>query len=238
MTAGHAPHGRTFDDPAGTRAWNERWLQKNGMHEFVSRLVEARVGVAVEGNADPNPAPLPIVCECGVAVLREEHMAEHRAGDVHRERMGGRCAQVGFTGTREGMGEAQLAALRWVLRELLCAVLHHGDCVGADAQAHAAARALGMAVEIHPPSSPAMRAFCAAAEGDAVRQEAPYLERNRAIVDATSALVACPREEEGEADRSGTWATVRYARSIGRPVVVIRPSGRVEREGFAGPCAP
>jgi predicted Rossmann fold nucleotide-binding protein DprA/Smf involved in DNA uptake len=45
-------------------------------------------------------------------------------------------------------------------------------------------------------------------------------------------LVACPREEHGEETRSGTWSTVRYARRVGRPVIVVRPSGRIERECY------
>ena len=32
-------------------------------------------------------------------------------------------------------------------------------------------------------------------------------------------------EQEGERLRSGTWATVRYARKKGRRVIVVRPDG-------------
>jgi predicted Rossmann fold nucleotide-binding protein DprA/Smf involved in DNA uptake len=32
--------------------------------------------------------------------------------------------------------------------------------------------------------------------------------------------------------RSGTWATVRYARRIGRPITLLFPDGGVLREGL------
>ncbi len=50
---------------------------------------------------------------------------------------------VGFTSTSLGCTAAQLEALRSALASLGCKVLHHGDRVGADAQAHEAARAMG-----------------------------------------------------------------------------------------------
>ena len=196
----------TFDDPHGSRAWNERYLQSNGLHEFVSGLVRARVGVTVEGPLDPNPAPIPIICECGVSVLRSEHMDEHLGGEVHRERMAA-VVVVGFTGTREGCTDAQAAAMAGLLHDLRCSVLHHGDCVGADAQAHEAARSLGVPVELHPPSSPQWRAFCRMLPGEVVRPELDYIERNRAIVHACAVLVACPKEEEGH--RQGIVASCR-----------------------------
>ena len=136
--------------------------------------------------------------------------------------------RVGFTGTREGLTPPQRAALREVLRALAPSHVHHGDCVGADAAAHGLARELGVAVELHPPSIPALRAWCVMREGEVVHEPAEYLTRNRALVDATEVLVACPREESGEAMRSGTWQAVRWARKRGRRVVIVRPSGRVE----------
>ena len=43
---------------------------------------------------------------------------------------------------------------------------------------------------------------------------------------ATDTLVAAPKEDE-EVVRSGTWATVRYARKAGRVVLVVRPDGTI-----------
>jgi hypothetical protein len=138
--------------------------------------------------------------------------------------------RIGFTGTREPLTEAQTASLRRLLEQQKTThgahTLHHGDCVGADATAHAIAKELGYSIVIHPPTSNAMRAELAG-EGDVVENPLPYLERNRKIVDAVGALVACPKGPEER--RSGTWFTVRYALRMGVPVVVVWPDGRIEK---------
>ncbi len=138
--------------------------------------------------------------------------------------------RVGFSGTREGMTKAQAAAVAIMLRDLGATVVAHGDCRGCDETVHLMARVMRIAVELHPPSIPALRAFCEMRPGEVVRDEAPYLARNAAIVAATEVLIACPRAEVSEETRSGTWWTVRHARGLNRPVAVVRPSGRVERE--------
>lgn len=135
---------------------------------------------------------------------------------------------IGFTGTRKGMSPGQRDNLLTILTGALkgrghCgAVLHHGDCVGADAEAHEVARSLGMEVVIHPPTNPKARAFCDVVPG-VMMPTLPYLERNRAIVNACSLLVAAPAG--AEMVRSGTWATVRYARMKYTRILVL------EREG-------
>jgi len=136
--------------------------------------------------------------------------------------------RVGFTGTREGLTPPQRAALREVLRALAPSHVHHGDCVGADAAAHGLARELGVAVELHPPSIPALRAWCVMREGETVHEPLPYLLRNVHIVAASDVLVACPKEERGGPYRGGTWHTVTAARTERLRVVIVRPSGRVE----------
>lgn len=140
--------------------------------------------------------------------------------------------KIGFTGTRKGLTDAQREALQAVLHDearSLDVELHHGDCVGADAEAHSIATWRGWITTIHPPTVDALRALC---EADHYYPPLPYLQRNRAIVDATEVLVACPGEE-AEALRGGTWATVRYARSQGRRVILVLPSGAVERSATA-----
>lgn len=137
--------------------------------------------------------------------------------------------RVGFTGTQTGCTDAQREALRRVLSIYRVEEMHHGDCIGADADAHALAREAGVCVVLHPPTIDAKRAFCAMLAGETVHDARPYLDRNHRIVDATEWLVACPKEETGWALRSGTWATVRYARKRGRVVVIVRPSGQLNR---------
>lgn len=126
---------------------------------------------------------------------------------------------VGFTGTQRGMSDLQKIELRGLLIEEGATELHHGDCVGADAEADAIARELRVAVVIHPPSDTKKRAFCAQKD-DVVWEPLPYLERNRDIVESCNLLVAAPLGSR-ELLRSGTWATVRYARSAGREVVIL-----------------
>lgn len=135
--------------------------------------------------------------------------------------------RVGFTGTRNGLTPPQREALRGVLRALAPTHLHHGDCRGADSAAHDEVRALGVAVEVHPPLPTTLRAWRSVRDGEVMHERAHYLARDAAIVAATALLVACPKEETGEG-HGGTWWTIRRARAFGRRVVIVRPSGRVE----------
>lgn len=55
-----------------------------------------------------------------------------------------------FSGTREGLTHTQRQALTAVMASYRAdgfTVFHHGDCVGADAEAHAIARRLGFSNE-------------------------------------------------------------------------------------------
>lgn len=74
-------------------------------------------------------------------------------------------------------------------------------------------------IVIHPPGDPKLRAFCEGAYR--VMPPQPYLQRNHAIVDASEILFALPLEAERELQRSGTWATIRYARKRGVEVRIF-----------------
>jgi hypothetical protein len=128
---------------------------------------------------------------------------------------------VGFTGTRTGLTARQKTLLVETMRLLNPACVHHGDCVGADAQLHALIREQFPAIRlaIHPPTQDRYRAFC---QGDELYPARPYLHRNRCIVDVTQTLIACPRTNDEE-QRSGTWATVRMARRLNHPVLILSP---------------
>jgi len=69
----------------------------------------------------------------------------------------------------------------------------------------------------------------AGAASDIRRNPKPYLERNHNIVDESELLIACPKSKEEEL-RSGTWATVRYARKKGVRIILIYPDGSVSEE--------
>lgn len=136
--------------------------------------------------------------------------------------------RIGFTGTRLGMSEAQSLAFTALMMTAVRdhpVSFHHGDCVGADAQAHAVVRSLNGRVRpnivVHPPTDDRLRAKC---DGDLIRTPHDHLTRNKDIVDGTDLLIAAPETAE-EVQRSGTWSTVRYARKTGKRVVVINPDG-------------
>lgn len=132
---------------------------------------------------------------------------------------------LGFTGTEKGMRPRQLKAVRQLLYN--CDVLHLGDCIGADAEAHAAAVKLGVHTVGHPPSENARRAFCAY---DQELDPKPFLVRNRGIAIAgTDGLIATP-DGWVEVLRSGTWSTVRYARRHHRRIWIVRPDGSIVEE--------
>lgn len=129
----------------------------------------------------------------------------------------------GFTGTQRGMRPRQLEAVR----QLLCNVttLHLGDCIGADADAYKEATALGIKTIGHPPSNASKRANCKYDEELPAR---PYLMRNADIAFAgVDGLIAAPADFTVNVLRSGTWATIRYARSLKRRVWIVKPDGSV-----------
>jgi hypothetical protein len=133
------------------------------------------------------------------------------------------ATKIGFTGTRKGMTAAQQQELRELLAATPGVTLHHGDAIGADAQAHEIAAELGASVVIHPPSEDGQRAFKSAPD---IRAPKPYLDRSKEIVRETEMVAAAPASEVEEL-RSGTWSTIRYARRLGRPVWLILPDGRI-----------
>jgi hypothetical protein len=137
--------------------------------------------------------------------------------------------KLGVTGTRRQPTQAQLECFASWLKEQSLSEFHHGGCVGADAAMRCLAS--GSKTVCHPPTDKKYRAYTF---NDVYRQAKPYLERNRDIVDETDMLVAMPggfREEL----RSGTWATIRYARKLNRTVVIIWPNGSIwVRKYFGG----
>lgn len=143
--------------------------------------------------------------------------------------------KYGFSGTRFGMNEAQRKGFTEFLELYPPTEFHHGCCVGADANAVECVRRTlhGVIVVGHPCNWPPLQDKEAIATSDQMRPCRKPLERNRLIVDETEALVACPKGPEEL--RSGTWSTIRYARKIGRPILIIWPNGDVTLERDARP---
>lgn len=142
---------------------------------------------------------------------------------------------VGFTGTQKGMSEIQrrkieanVEILAKASQEGTLQSVHHGDCIGSDAQFHDMCLKHGIPKEkivIHPPKDSSRRAFC---QGGIVLPEKNYLERNKDIVDSSGCIIATPNGPERI--RSGTWSTIRYAKKQEKPVMAYLPDGNIHHK--------
>lgn len=132
---------------------------------------------------------------------------------------------LSVTGTRTGASEAALDACRhWLSTHDQPTEAHHGDCVGADTQWHELLEAMDVPIHIHPCNLRSQRSHLSGAQIYPVRSP---LVRNHVLVDVCDVLHAFPQTME-EIQRSGTWATIRYARKSGRDHVLFWPDGTVE----------
>lgn len=134
---------------------------------------------------------------------------------------------IGYTGPRRGMTQVQKA----VLQQRLCYFhevnIHHGDCEGGDEQMDAIARALGFDITLHPPIAKYARAYCEKRGPTTVRPAREFIDRNHDIVDECERMFATPAQREEQWKGSGTWATIRYTRLVGKPLTIIWPDGEV-----------
>ena len=133
---------------------------------------------------------------------------------------------IGFTGTRRGMTGNQEEVFLGLMEQFMLGCFVHGDCVGADEDAHSIVKNLGTyKICLRPCDIDSQRAFCEGAFK--IESTEPPLLRNKKIVDDVTLLIACPCGFK-EQLRSGTWATIRYAKKIGRKVIIIWPDGCVD----------
>jgi hypothetical protein len=133
----------------------------------------------------------------------------------------------GLTATRHGMSTEQKRSFKEYLAGSV-GILHHGMCVGGDADGHEIAREIGYFIVGHPPTDERLMADLQCEE---MWPAKPYLDRNKDIAKCGHALIACPSEPE-EQPRGGTWSTVRFARKIGRTVVLILPNGQIVQRDY------
>lgn len=136
---------------------------------------------------------------------------------------------VGFTGTQKGMTDSQKNTVDILLYNLSLdgfTRFHHGDCIGADTEAHWLAIQRKYYIIVHPPiiSSKASNLGVRPIDQPIVYRHQPklYLDRNHDIVDASEILIVCPKERE-QVIRSGTWATYRYAKKQNKKIYLILP---------------
>lgn len=137
---------------------------------------------------------------------------------------------VAITGTRQGLSLQQKATLElWLaFHPLNC--LCHGAAYGTDE--YLAVRANeGTHVIAFPCNLKGQTSEKAIQASDEVFDAEPPLERNRAMVDYAMELIAFPRLMEEE-QRSGTWATIRYARRRNVPVTIFWPDGTTTKSNL------
>ena len=122
--------------------------------------------------------------------------------------------KVGFTGTRRGMTQVQLDQLAFVLGIVGIPSgqeFHYGTHESVRLLADEQARNLAVLLGFTPVPHHARRG--------------EELQRDRDMVGLVDLLVAAPLTDREEV-RSGTWATVRYARQRCIPVVMLSRGGR------------
>jgi hypothetical protein len=127
--------------------------------------------------------------------------------------------RIGFTGTQEGMSQHQKEQFVLKMLELQPTEFHHGDCIGADAEAHDIVREFfpNVKIVVYPPISTKKRAF---KQGDEFKEPESYITRDYKIVDAVEHLIGTPKTNV-EVIRSGTWTTIRYARKTNKPHTIL-----------------
>lgn len=134
---------------------------------------------------------------------------------------------LGFTGTQQGMTDLQKKVLYRFVSFLDLDEFHHGDCIGADDQAASIVYELRPLVPIH--SHPCIitnkRAFNPHAS--VTYPPKPPFDRNKIIVEASSHMVAAPKEMQRQ-NKGGTWHTVKYSIAHKTPLLIIYPDGQIE----------
>lgn len=136
----------------------------------------------------------------------------------------------GFTGTQRGMTLLQRGVFQAWITKLsgFHNTFHHGDCIGADEEAHRIVESIGFKpneIFIYPCNIEDKRAHC---QSSFIHYPMPPLVRNKTIVNYSKIIFATPGEVT-EQGRSGTWSTIRYARKFkSKKIIIIYPDGTIE----------
>lgn len=134
--------------------------------------------------------------------------------------------RIGFTGARVGMTDEQKQAFKNYVMKFDYVEFHHGDCIGADAEAHAIVREHpAHTIIIHPPKDSAHRAYC---QGDVARAPKTHFARNRDIVEETQETVGTPwQNQQPDPPQGGTWYTILYSEKRDHITHTIWPDGTI-----------
>lgn len=144
---------------------------------------------------------------------------------------------VGFTGTRHGMTEAQASYVRTLLEKFRSDIFesrfHHGNCVGADDEALDIANELDYYTIAHPTNMPALQ-IPVFKSHESMNYRQP-LARNRDIARVADVVIAAPKETAWPKSirGSGTWYTIEHCRkqNVKRRCIIVWPDGMYQIEG-------
>jgi len=141
--------------------------------------------------------------------------------------------KIGFTGTRNGLTEKQNAGLFIMLQKLKeekIESISHGGCKGADTSFHLMISPQYVnKIFIHPGDILQFDFWNNLDGSFKVFEPRPYLERNKTIVNDSDLMFVCP-DGYKEKIRSGTWSTYRYAKKLGKKIIIIYPDGGIKNE--------
>lgn len=129
--------------------------------------------------------------------------------------------KIGFSGSRQGMSATQKDILFNLLKDK-AGEFHHGNCIGADSEAHDMATVLNYKVCIHDPLNQGSN--WAGKRGALHYPPMPYKVRNKNIVEKTAVLFACPLAFDG---KGGTWNAIEWAKRLKRQFYIILPNGDI-----------
>lgn len=133
---------------------------------------------------------------------------------------------VGFTGTRKGMTPVQQRMVEGLLRAWEPKEFHHGDCIGADAQAADIARRLGIYIVSHPCTGVHDRWRAGTVSDTTLTCSSPRA-RNTDIVRCSTRMIAAPSSTKPQFRGSGTWMTIRISTRLQVPLIIVWPDGSV-----------
>lgn len=147
---------------------------------------------------------------------------------------------LGFTGNRRGMTGDQKQVVAQFLQWINPTEVHHGECVGSDADFHEMVRVLLPECHIigHPPKNESLHARL-----EGYYAESPpdtYFGRDRAVVDAATIVIGTPGVTNLPAPakapttsdtwkEGGTGYTLVYAVERGKEVLIVFPDGGHKR---------
>ncbi len=134
---------------------------------------------------------------------------------------------LGMTGNREGLTKESSDFLINFIKNNNVTEVHHGDCLGCDEDFHEICKLMNVKIIVHPPDKNTMRAFCDG-ENVTILPGKEYLKRNHDIVKSSDVMIAFPFLRH-EILRSGTWATIRFAKKNNKKLFIVHKDGTYEK---------